>query len=68
MSESGNPYCFIDTEKSPTKSTDQIGLGNKLPTLGKPVQLFVIIFLILLGLSGSKNILGKKRAWLLFSI
>jgi hypothetical protein len=38
-------------------------LGNKFPTLGKLVQLFVIILLILYGKGCSTGIYGKKRAW-----
>ena len=34
----------------------------------KLLQLFGIVLLFLLGLSGSEDILGKKRAWLLLSV
>jgi hypothetical protein len=39
-------------------------LGNKEPTLDKLLQLIGIILRYLVDLSGSDDILGKKRAWL----
>jgi hypothetical protein len=44
--------------------TVEVRLGNRLPTLGKLVQIIGIVLLCLVGLSGSKNILGKKCAQL----
>ena len=38
-----------------------------MPIVGKPMQLFGIVLLYLIGLSGSEDILGKKRAWLMLS-
>ena len=45
-----------------TKSTTHIHIGNKTPIKDKLVQLIGIVLLLLLGLSGSTGILGKKRA------
>jgi len=44
------------------KPSYEVGLGNKQPTIDKPMQLIGIILLYLVGLSGSDDILGKKRA------
>ena len=38
------------------KSTDQIELGNKQPTMDKLMQLIGIVLLYLVGLSGSEDI------------
>ena len=36
--------------------------------MGNLMQLFGIVLLYWIGLSGSEDILGKKRAWLLLSV
>jgi len=41
-----------------------VGLGNKPPTMDKLLQLIGIVLLFLVSLSGSEDILGKKRAQL----
>ena len=60
------PKISIVLNAAPTKtkkSTLQIELGNMLPQMDKLVQLIGIILLFSVGLSGCKNIYGKKRAW-----
>jgi hypothetical protein len=57
------PCCDATTQKSQKiRSTEKIGLGKKQPTMDKLVQLIGIVFLYGVGLSGSDDILGKKRA------
>ena len=52
------------SKTSSEKSTYEVGLGNKLPTLDKLMQLTGIVLLFLVGLSGSEGIIGKKCAQL----
>jgi hypothetical protein len=40
------------------------GKGSKQPILDKLMQPVGIVLLLLMGLSGSQDLLGKKRAWL----
>jgi hypothetical protein len=43
-------------------------LGNKLLTIDKLIQLIVIVSLVLVGLSDSEDILGKKCALTVFRV
>jgi hypothetical protein len=50
------------SKTSSEKSIYEVGLGNRLPTMDKLMQLIGIILLFLVGLSGSEYIIGKKWA------